>query len=67
MDNLTLARLAHQSGPFRTVIYYPVIHAANALHPHTHVDMDPAHNNLLLQYTPVIKNGVVVENSYTPM
>jgi hypothetical protein len=66
MTNRQIAILAHQSDLFNTVIFYPVIDATGGLRPHTHVDLNPSHDNLFLIYTPVINNGVVTQNSYSP-
>jgi hypothetical protein len=66
MSNLELARLAYESGLFNTTIYYPSINASKALRPHVHLDMNPSHNNVFLIYSPVILDGSVVNDSYSP-
>ena len=67
ISNRDLATMAHNSGLFNTVIYYPPVDATGALRPHLHVDLNPNHDNNLLIYTPNIVHGRVIRNSYSPM
>lgn len=67
ISNLNLSYLSNKSGLFNTTIYYDRFNAAKALAPHVHVDMKPGNNNILLQYSPVIKDGTVIKNSYKPL
>lgn len=67
ISNLNLSYLAHKSNLFNTTIYYDKINAIGALAPHVHIDMKPLNNNILLQYTPLISNGKVTKNKYSPL
>lgn len=66
VSNEQLAYMANKSELFNTTIYYPVVELPRALSPHVHVDLNPAHNNSLLIYSPFIKNGSIV-NYYKPL
>ncbi|MBS1646424.1 MAG: hypothetical protein JST67_03685 [Bacteroidetes bacterium] len=66
MTNRQVSILANQSALFNTVIYYPSIDAVGALRPHVHLDLNPTHNNLFLLYTPLIIDGTVTKNQYSP-
>ncbi|PWG82732.1 D-Ala-D-Ala carboxypeptidase family metallohydrolase, partial [Pararcticibacter amylolyticus] len=65
-SNRQLSIQAYQSKLFKTVIYYPDITAVGGLRPHVHLDLNPAHNNLFLIYTPTIVDGSVTGNKYSP-
>lgn len=67
LNNRTLSILAHNSGIFNTVIYYPEMNVHGALRPHVHLDLNPTHNNMFLIYDgPTIKNGKVTKQNYSP-
>lgn len=65
VNNATLANAAYNSGLFNTTIDYPPVNAIGALRPHVHVDLRQRPTNTLLLYTPVVRNGRVVNNSYS--
>ena len=66
INNEELAYLANKSELFNTTIYYPKIDLPGVLSPHVHVDLNPNNNNILLIYTPFMKNGYI-KHSYSPM
>ena len=65
INNSDLSYSAYNSGLFNTTIYYPLINATGALRPHVHLDLRPRLGNVHLQYTPVIRNGRVINHLYS--